>query len=283
MKPQASLSARSCSRKSPRFALSLLVVLLMFTSGGCGKKGVGGLVSGAQFSTTEENGDLFGNLNVLLSTGGVLLPSFDLPILNPKNPGAIYGTISMRDALSAGTQLGISVNLSEISGLEGADGSLLPNGRAIPVFLGAGVRPLSVAVSGRSRVYFAFSEGTAVIGTAIVIPEFDKIASYVGAVDLFFPFQGENGVRGAAGLFSSPQSGQSGIAVFVDASSVLQQVPEKSMNRMLARVASKSSSASSIVSSVSFRTQGSMGSMQAYRLSQFMGRLSSSGRRLGLQ
>ena len=138
----ASLSARSCSRKSPRFALSLLLVVLMFTSGGCGKKGVGGLVSGAQFSTTEENGDLFGNLNVLLSTGGVLLPSFDLPILNPRNPGAVYGTISMRDALSAGTQLGISVNLSEISGLEGADGSLLPNGRAIPVFLGAGVRPL---------------------------------------------------------------------------------------------------------------------------------------------
>jgi len=263
--------------------IELLVVVLMFTSGGCGKKGVGGLVSGAQFSTTEENGDLFGNLNVLLSTGGVLLPSFDLPILNPRNPGAVYGTISMRDALSAGTQLGISVNLSEISGLEGADGSLLPNGRAIPVFLAPGVQPISVAVSGRSRVYFAISEGTAVIGTAIVIPEFDKIASYVGAVDLFFPFQGENGVRGAAGLFSSPQSGQSGIAVFVDASSVLQQVPEKSMNRMLARVASKSLSATPVSSAASFRTQDSMGSMQAYRLSQFMGRLGRSGRRLGLQ
>ena len=56
-------------------------------------------------------GDLFGNLNVLLSTGGVLLPSFDLPILNPKNPGAVYGTISMRDALSAGTQLGMRVDM----------------------------------------------------------------------------------------------------------------------------------------------------------------------------
>jgi len=280
---ETSQPMKSRSRKSLRLVASLLLATLAIPSAGCGKKGAGGFVSGAQFSTTEENGDLFGNLNVLLNTGGVLLPAFDLPILNPKNPGAVYGTISMRDALSAGTQLGISVNLSEISGLEGADGSLLPNGRAIPVFLGAGVRPLSVAVSGRSRVYFAFSEGTAVIGTAIVIPEFDKIASYVGAVDLFFPFQGENGVRGAAGLFSSPQSGQSGIAVFVDASSVLQQVPEKSMNRMLARVASKSLSATSVSSAATFRTQDSMGSMQAYRLSQFMGRLGRSGRRLGLQ
>jgi hypothetical protein len=258
----------------------LAVVALTMTSTACGRKSsFGGIVSGAQFSTVEENGNVLGKLDLLLNTGNVLLPSFDLPILNPKNPGAIYGTISMQDALSSGTRLGISVNLSEISGLEGTDGSVLPNGRGIPLFLGEGVRPIAVSIRNNSRAYFAFSEGTAVIGMAIVIPEFDKVSSFVGAVDVFFPFQASNGVSGAAGIFSSNQSGQSGIAVFVDASSALKAVPQKSMNRALASVAAKTASQNG--SSVAFHSQSSLSTMQSYRLNQFMSKLG--GRRLRLQ
>jgi hypothetical protein len=265
-----------------RLVVSFALVAVATTGTACGKRSsVGGIVSGAQFSTIEENGNVFGKLDLLLQTGNVLLPAFDLPILNPKNPGAIYGTISMQDALSAGTRLGISVNLTEISGVEGVDGSLLPNGRSIPLFLGEGVKPIAVSIRNNSRAYFAFSAGTAVIGTAIVIPEFDKISSSVGAVDVFFPFQASNGVSGVAGLFSSNQSGQSGIAVFVDASSAMKAIPEKSMNRALASVAAKGTSQNG--SSVGFRSQNGMSSMQTYRLHQFLSKLGDRGRRLRLQ
>ncbi len=267
----------------PQFLiLPITLAALVTTGAACGKKGSGGgLVTGAQFSTIEENGDLYGKVDVLLNTGNVLLPAFELPILNPKNPGAIYGTISMRDALSAGTQLGLSFNLSEISGLEGADGSLLPNGKAVPVFLANGTKPISISIQKNSRAYFAFSEGTAVVGAAVVIPEFDKISSSVGAIDIFFPFQGSNGISGVAGLFSSNQPGQSGLAIFVDASQAVKGISEKSMNRALASVAAKSVTQKS--ASASFRSQTGMSTMQAYRLNQFMSKLGDRRQRLRLQ
>ncbi len=267
----------------PQFlVLPVTLAALVSTSTACGKKGSGGgLVTGAQFSTIEENGDLYGKVDVLLNTGTVLLPSFELPILNPKNPGAIYGSVSMRDALSAGTQLGISFNLTEISGLEGTDGSVLPNGRAIPVFLADGSKPIAISIQRNSRAYFAFSEGTAVVGAAVVIPEFDRISSSVGPIDIFFPFQGSNGISGVAGLFSSNQPGQSGLAVFIDASEAVKGISEKSMNRALASVAAKSVGQRS--ATASFRSQAGMSTMQAYRLSQFMSKLGDRRQRLRLQ
>ncbi len=277
----SSIGVSRSSSGLPSWTFSAVLLTLATVGVGCGKGGGSSLVSGARFSTAEEQGDLFGDLKVVLNTGNVMLPAFDVPILNPRNPGAIYGAVSMRDALPYGTEIGVRVNLSEIAGVEGLDGTTLPNGRPIPVALSQGVQPYSVAIRGNSRVYFAFSESTALIGTAVVISEMDRVGSYVGPIDLFFPFEAENGVRGAAGIFSSVQSGQSGVAVFVDASSVMKSVPQQLLNREMT-VAMKSSAVSR-AEKAAFRTGQKLSMRQAYRLNQVMRGLGASGKRLRLQ
>jgi len=255
---------------------SSALLALAITGAGCGKKGFGGLVSQAQFEAVEENGELYGDLRVLLNTGNVLLPSFDLPILNPRVPASEYGAISLHDALGLGTELGIRVNLNAIAGVDSVDGALLPNGKMIPVVLPGGAKPVSIQVKGSTRVYLAIGQGSALIGTAIVIPEFDRLAGYIGGLDVFFPFQGQNGVRGAAGLFSSVVPGQSGLAVFVDVSSVLKGASQKSL---VAAAAKASAQAEPLV----LNAQQSLSSSQTARLNQFVRGLGSRGKRLGLQ
>jgi len=257
----------------------ILSLILSLSLTACGKAGSNAFVSGAQFLTEEENGEIYGDLKVRLNTGNVLLPAFDIPILNTSVPGAIYGAVSMRDALPSGTQLGIRVNLSQISGLDGADGSLLPNGRAIPVVMAGGARPIAVSIQDQTRIYLGFQKDAALFGAAVVIREFDKIAQSVGAIDVFFPFQGENGIRGAAGLFSSAQSGQSGLAVFVDVASVL-SAQEKMVAGMQSVSASKVSASAS---ALQFTSQNALSNTKAYRLNQFMKKLGDRRQRLTLQ
>jgi len=256
------------------------ISVLGFASTGCGKNGIGGLVSSARFQTIEENGELYGDLKVMLNTGSVLFPSFDIPIFNPKDPAVSYGEIALRDALGQGTELGIRVNLNSVAGgalSSDLDASLLPNGRAIPVALANDVRPVAVRIKESSRVYFAFGPKTAMVGTAIVISEFDKLARYIGGVDVFFPFQGQDGIRGAVGLFSSAVPNQSGLAVFVDVGSVLpSSVTPKTMGSSMAKI---SSEAQPIV----FFTQKGMSSGQSAQLGQFARSLGSHGKRLGLR
>jgi hypothetical protein len=254
------------------------VLVLALVGSGCGKKGTGAFVSGAEFTTVEENGELFGNLKVVLRTGNVFLPSFELPILNPRS-GSLLGSIAMRDLPSQGTELAIRVHLGLIPGVDGIDGAALPNGRPIPVALSAAARPVAVQVTSKSRVYFAFGDGAAMIGVALVIPELDRLSGAIGGLDVFFPFLGSNGVRGAAGIFTSTAGSQSGLGVFVDVGSVLKTLPSKVMTQSLAQVAKASASASE----VQFSKGASLSNTQAYRLNQYMTQLGDRGRRLRLQ
>ncbi len=256
-------------------ALSLISAPLI---SGCGKTGIGGLVSSAQFRTLEESGEILGDLTLLLKTGNVRLPAFELPIYDSHSGARPIGTIGMRDALSAGTQLQVRVNLEAIRGLNAADGSVLPNGRPIPVVLASGTSAVSVPLRENSRLYFAFSDSQALIGTALVIPEFDNLSSAVGAIDVFFPFQDASGARGVAGLFSSERRGESGIAVFVDVGSALNS--ETNPDSGSVGPASKTTPASG---AMEFSSGDSLSKRRAYRLNQFMNRLSLDGHRLGLK
>jgi len=259
------------------FLTFTLVASLSVTA--CGQNGSSDLIRGAQFKTSQDAGGLFGELDLTLNTGSLLLPTFELPILNPRKPGAIYGSISMRDGLSLGTELGLKVNLTEVAKAEALDGSQLPNGKAIPVALGS-VKPIGFSVQDRSRVYLAFGNGMSLVGTAIVIPAFDNISKYVAGLDLFLPFQGTNGIRGVAGIFTSLEPSKSGIAVFVDVSSILNQKPTSAGSLAAASVRSGSSSKSS--STMRFRSGGASAD-QMLRMNQAIQELSSAGDRLTLQ
>ncbi|MFN7685905.1 MAG: hypothetical protein ACK5QT_10910 [Oligoflexia bacterium] len=266
---------QSLNSQTRLFALSSALFALTLNAAGCGKKGAGSFVTQAKFQTSEENGQLIGDLKLMLNTSGVQLPSFVVPIADPKEPGRFYGAISMRDALGIGTELGVRIHLDEIPGLNGSvDSSQLPNGKPIPVALPTGVTAVAIPIQERSRAYVAFGERTALVGTAVVIREFDRLASAIGGTDLFFPFTGDHGIRGVAGLFSSSESGQSGLAVFVDVGPALQQVSPRMMTSLIANATEPSQ--------LEFKSQRSLSRSQAVRLNHFMQELSRRGRRLRL-
>jgi len=107
------------------------------------------------------------------------------------------------------------VNLAAALGGALTESSLLPNGNRIPV---GGLQNTKVFAynlkNSRSTVYLAYSGGVTMLGLAINIDQLDKLGSNVGAVN-FFPSFNKNGVEGLAGIYTSQNPGQSGLAIFV--------------------------------------------------------------------
>lgn len=185
---------------------------------GCGK-----FVTGASAKTYLENGDQYAQADLDLATQGLKL-SFDLPIPNPKNPLDPIGRVGMKPIFSpsGGTQLEIAVNLTEAAHLPDVTEGTLPNGRELPIALKPGQTVLTLPIPGlHSVAYVGIGDRFALLGTALILREFDSIAQFLGGTNLFLPFEGQNGIRGVAGVFTSPSPSQSGLAVFVDISSVL--------------------------------------------------------------
>ena len=214
----------------------------------------------------------------MLKTGNLRMPSFEIPIYDSYPGGRAIGSIGMRDALSAGTQLQVQVNLGAIGGINAENGSRLPNGRPIPVVLTPGTAAVALPIRGNSKLYFAFSETQALLGTALVIPEFDNLSGNIGAIDLYFPFEDASGLRGVAGLFSSDRPGQSGLAVFVDVGPALKPSGFSS-KASVATVATVPEGQPRM----EFAPATRLSRKRAYRLNELIQELAAEGRRLTLQ
>jgi hypothetical protein len=144
-----------------------------------------------------------------------------LPILNPNDPVHPYGSVGLNPAVGArGSELTLALNLDKARLGGGVDGGTLPSGAPIPVSTG-GTPVLGFRAGTHSTVYLALDDKVAMLGAALVIPEFDSIARSAPGVNLFPVFDLSNGVRGVAGIFTGLQPDRSGVALFVDAASVL--------------------------------------------------------------
>jgi hypothetical protein len=228
--------------RSKLFAAKLFhVILLSFSLAltSCGKDIAGQLVKDVRFSSSTEDGRPYGTLTMVLGTGSVLLPGVELPINNPYVPGMVLGTFSLHGSLTGGTEVGIRFDFDQIPEVEQAEGRLLPNGRPIPVALPQEAKPVAIQVQEKSRVYLARVGGMTLVGTALVLKEFDLLAHFVGQTDVFFPFVNETGLRGVVGLFSSNQPNQSGIAVFVEVGATHPAPPIPPVTRSVAAGLSK--------------------------------------------
>jgi len=198
-----------------------LILLGMFLLTSCGKSG-SQLVSDVKVATHLVNQEVWVDVNAKFDLGNTALPAVTLPVANPKDPTHVFGSVSMAPTLDGKNQIGISVNFTEALKIQGG-AATLPNGTALPVGGLGNVNVIQLNIPNTlARVYIALDKGVALAGFAIAIKELDSIGSSIGGINLFPRFN-INNVIGIAGVFTGSQSGQTGLALFVDLSSVLNQ------------------------------------------------------------
>ena len=184
---------------------------------GCGQNGEN-IVRDVSVRTYVQNNDVYVEVLTVIDTGNAHLPSIQLPIFDPRNPGKVYGSVAIREVFAGGggAEIGIAANLTTITGVQGLNDPTLPNGTPIPVG-GLGNTPvIKLSISQDSKIYAAYNPGVALIGAALSLKEFDQIGQRIGGVNFFPSFSFPNGIRGIAGIYTGQNSHQNGLALFVD-------------------------------------------------------------------
>ncbi len=216
----------STFRPAKKIALSLMALGAATLQMGCGSSSsVSNMVSNVQVNAYEQNGDVWAALSASLNTNGFILAGLNVPIVDPSNPSIEYGQIALTPVVcSSGTtcleggQLSLSLNLTAVAELPSSS-NLLPNNTAIPLGGLSSVIGLAIGSTG-GRIYVDLSKPTAVLGVAFPFAALNGAGSYVPGLDIFdsIPF---NDVTAYVGVFAGSAEGQTGIALFVDASSVI--------------------------------------------------------------
>lgn len=180
---------------------------------GLGKK----LVKDFEFAAGQENGHMVAGFDATVDLGMGSLPEAKLPIYNPNRPAQFLGYIESR----SGGQISVRVDVTEAANVRTTDGTLLPNGREIPVTLPAGVVPIAIpVVNSSSKVYLAVGSQNIMAGIALTLvadtsngdSDWLRILRNLPS-NLFFPFNVANDVKGTAGVFTGEKVGVGVFAV----------------------------------------------------------------------
>ncbi len=220
-----SILSRSFVHRSMGFGLIVSVgALATLLLTGCGRAPNANFVKDVIFRTYTQDFHSFGEISTVIDTGAITLPALRLPIVDPRMPQVSYGSLGIvREA--GKTMIRINVDITEVARLTPAQQApRLPNDTALPV---DGAQSLIALPLGntRSAAYLSFDRSKLLAGAAIAIRELDSVGAFIGQSNIFLPFNLPRSVVGVAGIFVGRQSGQSGIAFFVDASALLPEVP----------------------------------------------------------
>ncbi len=164
-----------------------------------------------------EESDLRAEISTQMDLGNFMLPAVGLPVLHPKT-GEEIGYVALQTLFDGKSQIMIDLNLSTLLKIQ-SQSARLPNGRLVPL-VGTNEAIEVPLGSGNAKVYVTFGQGVVAVGAAITISSFDGIGSKVGAANLF-PMFNIKGVVGAAGIFTSSDKGESGVAIIADVSSLM--------------------------------------------------------------
>lgn len=199
--------------------LFLIFMSLLLT--GCGNSGYKP-VTNVTVTTKTLDQDVYVNLKAQFNLGNTTLPSVTFPVVNPKSPSEIYGSISMAPTLDGKSEVSLDINFTQITHLQGGKASL-PNGTALPIGGINGVEIVELLIPNTlAKVYIGIDQNVAIAGFALAIKELDQIGNTIGGVNLFPSFSFGK-IKGVGGIFTGKTSGTTGIALFVDLSSVLNQ------------------------------------------------------------
>lgn len=199
------------------------------TATGCGSSsgGIGNMLTGIQVQTYNQGGDLWTSMTSQIDTGAMILAGVTIPIVNPHEPGVVLGQLSMQSNLcnpngicQGGGTLTVAVNVTQVSHSQILDNKL-PNGTMIPVGQAVNNAIVALPLGGTGgKLYVAFGQNIAMLGVALPFSALDSVGQYVPGVNIFQPFA-SNGVSGIIGMFTGSSVKTTGVAMFVDLSSLL--------------------------------------------------------------
>jgi hypothetical protein len=195
-----------------------LMVFTLFSLASCGNP-ERNLLKQVKVQSYYDNADVIVKVNAMLNLGRISVPSVTLPIFYPTMSDSI-GKINLVPTLSGLNEIEIELNVSAVSTLS-AQSQTLPNGAILPL-IGSN-KVIKVPIDRVATLYITLEQGAMAVGAAINIATFDQIGAKVGTT-AFFPVFNLQGVIASAGLYTSKNSGQNGMGVFVDISSALDLV-----------------------------------------------------------
>lgn len=194
------------------FSRLLTLVMLSFFAVACGTNS-SNVLSGMQVSTSTVDNDVMLSVAADINLGNMSFAAITLPIVHPHGQTTI-GQVELAPVLGGKNQIKVSVNVSSLVSVRTSQ-AVLPNGGMIPLI--ASNETIAVELGAGARLYLTISDTATAIGVAVPIKAFDSLGSNLGGLN-FFPVTNVNGVNAAAGIFTSRNSGQNGIAVVADVS-----------------------------------------------------------------
>ncbi len=189
------------------------IVLVSTTQFACGNQTPQFLRS-VDVSVTEQNSENFINLSAEVNLGNATLGSLSIPVYNPRNQQQL-GLVTFGDAGDGNQKITVSLDATSVLSADPTLGQTLPNGLPIPPSLGVAQGSLlAYPILNDSRVYVGGDLRTSVvIGAAFTIPGLNISGVGIGG-NLFFSQNFSPSLFGMAGVYLSPGSNSSGIAVF---------------------------------------------------------------------
>ncbi len=188
--------------------ISILALSLSLAS--CGKSGTK-LVTDIGVETLDDGTSQYLSTDFVLDIGSTELPFISLPL--PKDIGALR-----LYRLNGQNRIAVDLNLTSALKLPRELGTL-PNGQPIPVDTnGAGI--ITIKIEGiNAKVYVAQKEDTTLVGFAIAIKQLDGLGDSIGNAGIFPSFE-LGKVRLTAGVFTSDEAKETGIAAFANLGNV---------------------------------------------------------------
>lgn len=174
-------------------------------------------VTNVDISTSIIGSDTYVTLSSSVKMGNLKFPGIEVPIINPTNLQQVLGQLSLFPNADGTNTVIVQVNYTEVSKMDPSLGKTLPNGRELPASLQIGnTAIIGIPVLKNSKIYVGgdLSENF-YLGFALAIPYFDSVLTQVPVpLNIFFPFSISTSITGSAGVFTGPQNGQNGIALF---------------------------------------------------------------------
>ncbi len=188
---------------------ALAVSAISMSGCGMGKK----LVKSLDFVAGDEGGHLVAGFDAKVEMGMGTLPDIKLPIYDPKSPSRFLGYIETH--YDGG--ISVRIDVTTAAKIKVTDGTLLPNGREIPVLLPAGVIPVAIPViNSNSKVYLAVGSQNIMAGVAVTLltdtgkpssnSDWLKFLQQLPS-NIFFPFQIAPDLKGTGGVFTGEKVG----------------------------------------------------------------------------
>ncbi len=220
-------------RKAATFCGTFALAAGLSACGGGLNSDSSSIVSKSSLSTYLSGTDIVAELRTQLDTGNLLIAGLDVPITDKHDPTRVLGHIAIQSSFcgsaicTTGSELVLSVNLTQ-SAKGSSIVNTLPNGTAIPIGGLGGTPIIGIPIKNNAQLYVGISDKVALMGVALPFKEMDNVGKNLPGVNIFQPFgnNGAGGARGIVGIFTGASAGQSGLALFVDLSTVIHKPAE---------------------------------------------------------